>query len=178
MLFLTGTTPEPNEVEDLKELSNGLYLYMDMTALMNQMGLKPCKGKHLRVLRINEPIRYQSRCHKCEQGTFDVFYSPTNLTIQDIQCASAVCACDAFLDLPSGSVRSTEQLVIQQLEIKSRCTEQSNPTGTTQKKKRGRPLGSKNKNGTKKSRMLMAQMQKENASNLDHLAQLAFHQIG
>ena len=150
--------------KQLNELSHGLFLHMDMANFLKQMCFTPsAKSKNTRVLRVNEPARYNSRCSECAWGVFDVSFSASTLEINSIKCASPVCSADAYMDWPSGCVRP---VCDKPVHTKAKCTN-ADPT-TQQPRKRGRPKGSKNKKGTKKSRALAERCARE----LEHTAQL------
>lgn len=163
---LTPAIEEPPE-EFFLQL-NDVFLWLEMSQFLGQVQTANPRQKQHKKLRVNEPERYSSRCLHCNEGKFDVVFSPTNLEVMDVACASLQCTGDAFCDVPCGYVcpagKPKKQLTAEVLapvtpttpmSPSSTCTlaekmKQSHPP----KRKRGRPPGSKNKKGTKKSRAL------------------------
>lgn len=164
-------------VGDMTELAENLFLYMDMYELLKQMGLKPMRTSHTRIMRANEPSRYCSRCPACGHGTYDVFFDAHTLSIEKVECASTYCTDSHFNDWPSGAIRmssarkhikpgvctkpagtnkessgtkTTPGTNAIEVNTSGQCSKPAQEV--TSKRKRGRPPGSKNKNGTKKSR--------------------------
>lgn len=139
------------DVDD-KQTSAELYLALEMVHYVQQMDhVKDMRCKQLKIMRANEPTRYNARCPECEQATFDIWFAPSTLEVKQVQCASKECCGVCHLDVPSGYVRAAQKMIMP--------VDNAEVTQTAQvKRKRGRPVGSKNKKGTKKSRLMAAQL--------------------
>ena len=137
-----------------------------MKTILTKLQLQNSRLLHKRTIRVNEPERYQSRCKICGHGKFDVTFESNTLFICDVTCASPQCNGEAYLDHPSGFVWKSVPIKTANKCAVGRCfsshttkkIDDSKPKPTKEApRKRGRPPGSKNKKGTKKSRQLMAQ---------------------
>lgn len=148
--------------------STNLYLTLEMLNYVHLMDIRDLRCKAQKIIRANEPDRYCSRCPVCQLGTFDVWFAPSTLEVKHVECASALCTGKSYVDVPSGYVRSVAKfpkpISVEVDHAKSGVHAHTATTSDTDftepviKRKRGRPPGSKNKKGTKKSRMLAARL--------------------
>lgn len=146
-----------------------LYLALEMLNYVQLMDVKDLRCKAQKIIRANEPERYCSRCPTCKLGTFDVWFAPSTLQVTHVECASALCTGQSYVDVPSGYVRSVAKwcrsIQVDHSEntpnrhaFDQKAKNDVNSNEPIIKRKRGRPPGSKNKKGTKKSRLLAARL--------------------
>ena len=138
--------------------SSHAYLTLEMLNYLLLMDVKDLRCKAQKIIRANEPDRYCSRCPACNMATFDVWFAPSTLEVKHVECASALCTGQSYVDVPSGYVRSLAKFSkpMSSAAAPTECNKAvhtasastTNPTGSVEcvvKRKRGRPLVAKTK---------------------------------